>query len=153
MQPGDEVRDLGQLNGPPQLRQRSFARDRLQQQRARRRVMAPHQRYPSRRLPALKRRGLRGPKLRLGRELENSAATVGVSAPDHEGRIAAPNSFTDDQFPALRKLSEEAGEPFPPGLDSRSKSHEETITSRGKRRRGETHATTVPGAPPSSVPR
>ena len=147
MQAADEVRDVIELNSGAPLRERSLAWDGLKQQRAQRCVIAPHERYPPRGLPAPKRRRFRDPKFRLGRELENRGATVGASASDHQRGIAAPDGVTEDQLPALRELSENSGEPFPPRLDSRSKSSEETTTTRVKRRRGEVHATTMPRAP------
>src|SRR5919201_1169283 len=84
MQRPDQVRDLILLNSHAQLRQRKLVRDALQQQRAERRVIAPHQWYSARGLPAPKRRGLRRPEIRIRRELEDSRAAVGTSATDDE---------------------------------------------------------------------
>lgn len=109
VQPGDKADDLIHLNRRAPLGQRCLARDGLKRQRAQRCVFTPHERYPPRGLPPSKRLRLRHPKLRFGRELENSGATVGATAANHERAMAAPNGVTDDQLPALRQLSEEFG--------------------------------------------
>ena len=66
-------------------------------------------------------------------------ATVGASASNHQRSVAAPHSITNDQLPALGQLSDCSGELVPPRLHSRTKSSEETTTSRVKPRRGEIH--------------
>jgi hypothetical protein len=151
MQLADEVRDVVQLNSRAPLRKRGFARDGLQQQCAQCCVIAPHQRYSPRGLPAPKRRRLRGPEFRVRCELEHSGATIGASAANHQRGVAAPNSLTNHQLPARCQVSDCFGEPLPPRLDSRAKSSQQTTTSRLKRRRGEVHATTMPQAIPLEV--
>jgi hypothetical protein len=80
-------------------------------------------------------------ELRVRRELEDGRAAVGAPTSDHQRCVATPDSVTDDQLPALCELSDGCWEPFPPRLNSRSKSSKETTTSRVKHRRGEVHAT------------